>query len=432
MHLPISKVSVLTFEEYLSKLNGSINLKNSKKNLNLILDGEPSRIFRDNVSLEFRRQHGAFFTNKKLASTLFKMSERYVSRNSRVIDPTCGIGDLLIPFASKMASGKNVTTTISLWNDQIFGCDINPILIEATKIRLFFLAKLLNGSINTFPNFRINDHFSNILVKDFFELDLKFERTDVIVCNPPFGSIQSNKQYSYGNGKMQRAAIFMHRLVENITTGQNIFAILPDVLRSGSRYEKWRNSITEIADVVQIKRYGRFDKYTDVDVFLIHFQKKKNKNVYSVKWVPTSSKESLGKHFDICVGPVVPFRLKNTGDKFIYVNTKNALPWKGIKNLSKRIKFNGKYHKAPFVVVRRTSGPNDNYRAVPTLINARGKFVVENHLFVLTPKDGSVKKCKLLIKNLKNQRTNKWLNEYIRCRHLTKKSLLELPWWSNE
>ena len=95
----------------------------------------------------------------------------------------------------------------------------------------------------------------------------------------------------------------------------------------------------------------------------------------------------------------------------------------------KKIKYEGKVFTPPFVVIRRTSSPKDKNRAVPTLITQSGTYAVENHLFILNPKDNKIVTCKNLVKRLKDARTNIWLNNNIRCRHLTKKSILDIPWW---
>ena len=427
-----SKSKKLKFEEYLNNLTHIEQFINTKQRLIKILDGEPSQIFRDSFPLDYRREQGTFFSSHRLSRILFKMAEKHISSNSKIVDPTCGIGDLLIPFAYKLSINKSFGEILNTFNSRIIGYDINPMLIKATKIRLYLLSKLISGQHNLDGSSLEMKDFNNIEIKNFDDFNIDLDPKDLIVFNPPFGAILAPENNIWGKGKIQTAAFFTSNLLDKIPEGTNVFAILPDVLRSGTRYNNWREKISQRADVLNIKKYGRFDKYTDVDVFLVHFQKKKSTNVSVVKWTPTTKKEKINKYFDICVGSVVPFRLNGEGKSFIYINTNNALPWKGLKCLTRKIRFDGKSHRAPFIVIRRTSSPNDKNRAVPTLINEKGNFVIENHLFVLTPKDGSVKTCRLLIKNLKNKKTNKWLNEYIRCRHLTKESLMELPWWTNE
>ena len=71
----------------------------------------------------------------------------------------------------------------------------------------------------------------------------------------------------------------------------------------------------------------------------------------------------------------------------------------------------------------------DKNRAIGTIINTPSPVYVDNHLVVLIPKTGTMADCKALIKNLKDSRTDEWLNNQIRCRHLTVKSISEIPIW---
>jgi hypothetical protein len=48
----------------------------------------------------------------------------------------------------------------------------------------------------------------------------------------------------------------------------------------------------------------------------------------------------------------------------------------------------------------------------------------------LIPHDLSLESCKELILRLRSMETDEWLNERIRCRHLTVSALNELPWWN--
>jgi hypothetical protein len=82
-------------------------------------------------------------------------------------------------------------------------------------------------------------------------------------------------------------------------------------------------------------------------------------------------------------------------------------------------------------VIRRTSRPGDNFRAIGSIINLKEKVAVENHFIVLQPKDSTLNTCKRAMKVISSKKTTRWLNKRIRCRHLTVSSLKELPWWSD-
>ena len=92
-------------------------------------------------------------------------------------------------------------------------------------------------------------------------------------------------------------------------------------------------------------------------------------------------------------------------------------------------RFSGTLFSPPFVAVRRTSRPVDSGRAIGTLVIGDCRVAVENHLLVVRPKDPSVEACEEVLRLLKEDRTDRWLNNRIRCRHLTVSALRELPWW---
>ena len=90
----------------------------------------------------------------------------------------------------------------------------------------------------------------------------------------------------------------------------------------------------------------------------------------------------------------------------------------------------GKVYKPPFVVIRRTSRPGHPYRAAATVIAGKEAVAVENHLIVCEPKAKTLKMCKKLMTQLKTQTINKFLDERIRCRHLTVGAVAAIPFES--
>jgi hypothetical protein len=85
--------------------------------------------------------------------------------------------------------------------------------------------------------------------------------------------------------------------------------------------------------------------------------------------------------------------------------------------------------RPPFVVVRRTSRPSTNgeARIVYNLVLGSQPVAVENHLIVLRPIDGSLSTCRAAIKVLKSSSVTKWLDNRIRCRHLTVDTVASIP-----
>ena len=52
---------------------------------------------------------------------------------------------------------------------------------------------------------------------------------------------------------------------------------------------------------------------------------------------------------------------------------------------------------------------------------------VDNHLIVLKPISGTLRDCKKALAILKENQTNEWLDDKIRCRHLTVKIVSKIP-----
>jgi hypothetical protein len=90
-------------------------------------------------------------------------------------------------------------------------------------------------------------------------------------------------------------------------------------------------------------------------------------------------------------------------------------------------KHEGLVYKPPFVVIRRTSRPGHPYRATATVIAGKRRIAVENHLIVCEPKERTLKNCRALLRQLKTEAVNKFLNKRIRCRHLTVGAVMAIP-----
>jgi hypothetical protein len=64
---------------------------------------------------------------------------------------------------------------------------------------------------------------------------------------------------------------------------------------------------------------------------------------------------------------------------------------------------------------------------VATLDRGLESVLVENHLLVCMPRDHKLETCQRLIEALANPQTTEWLDQRLRCRHLTVTALREVP-----
>lgn len=436
--IDVSK-SVNRFSDYTNEMESLIrsvrNLDQNKVNDLIgprILNGEATMALQRLVPINIRKDAGLFFTSNKISEKVASRILPMLQRGSKILDPACGAGNLLIACARHLPIGLNLGETLTLWSDKIFGYDLYTEFISATRLRLALLALSIHpNDINLLPNLQLDQLFNGLKAGDGLSQSC-IEQDICIAVNPPFGHISAPADCKWGTGKIQVAAWFLERLLLRTTEGQNVVAILPDVLRSGTRYLKWRNMISSLCTSIDIEEAGRFDNNTDVDVFILHIVRGDSSGT-QLYWPTHNSLIRQSKHvvsdfFDVCVGPVVPHRDPLQGPSYPYIHARTAPAWQTIDFIPEDRQYTGKVFSPPFLVIHRTSSPSDRHRCVTTIINDKREVAVENHLLIIQPHDRSIYSCNQLLRLLKSPETDKWLNNRIRCRHLTVSAIRELPY----
>jgi hypothetical protein len=412
------------------------DLRSSREEILETLDGRVTKELRAVIPVATLRKMGAFFTSPALATKLLRPLGNQLKRRTTILDPACGAGDLLLACARDLPMGKDLETTLVKWGKILRGFDISAQFVRVTKARLLLLAVERGAKVGSYKP-KMDSLFENIRVIETLGAKDAFLGANLIVVNPPYGTLPAPSTCSWAAGDVSQAALFIEKLVVDAVSGTDILAILPDVLRTGSRYARWRSHIEQHATVNFVENIGLFDEFTDIDVFITHMSVGENSRKRKRSWWRSrtrlvQSSEKIADFFDVNVGSVVPYRDAHKGPVYPYLDVHELPKWTTYQPGSATRRFSGTTFTPPFVVVRRTSRPGDSYRAVGTLIIGKSPVAVENHLMVLKPLDGSLTRCQELLRILRSESTNAWLNERIRCRHLTVTSLSELPWWKNE
>lgn len=406
--------------------------------INAALDGQFASVLRADVALPERRATGAFPTSSLLADRLVESA--LVPERACFLDPACGGGDLLLAVTRLLPVEGTLDATLRAWSARLSGRDIDPEFVNATKARLAIAAASRFESHDRTDSVAtdLSALFPNIRVGDSLVEPMVVSSNTLVLLNPPFGYVEIPRgELSWAAGRTARAAVFLERVLGGAAAGSSIAAILPDVLRTGSRYRRWRQHIEDRVAVDLIEPIGRFDAWTDVDVFFLRLKMRDADAVVTSKpevrwWSAGSTSRVVGDHFSVSVGAVVPHRDNNRGQWHRYLDVSQLPAWgtRDSSDLRKR-RFGGTVVRPPFVAVRRTSSPNDPSRAVGTLVTGQEQVAVENHILILKPMGaGAVRECRRLLEELVLPRTSDWLNERIRCRHLTVSALRELPWGS--
>jgi len=392
------------------------------------LNGQAGAELRRVAPLKTRREFGAFFTGSDLSTKLLELCTTF-NQESFIYDPSCGAGDLLVAAARKLPLGKNLNATLTQWGTQLYGTDLHQEFIQGARTRLVLLArqrhrsdlKLKSTPTQFFPGIKVGNGLRQVSL---------FKKATHLLLNPPFGLEQVVEGCEWASGKMTLAAEFIAKALEHSNEGAELFAILPEVLRSGSFSENWQKYIERLSEIRLVQPYGIFDASADIDVFLLQLiRTNQEQPSRSMLWSPTvgESQVVLESRFEVRVGTVVPHRDEQVGDSYPYIHARSVPTWATVREFDESRLHSGRLFQPPFVVIRRTSRPEHRYRAAATIIAGAVPVAVENHLIVCIPLDQRIGSCRQLLKQLKLPNTNEYLNERIRCRHLTVKAIKQIP-----
>lgn len=376
-----------------------------------------------------RKRQGVFFTPAEL-SRLSIEKFGYSPSDGAVLDPACGSGNLLLALANTFEVSESLEATLVGWNSKLHGIDINESFVSIARKKLVKLA-LNKGALPTDKKTsdEILSILSNIRVGDFLkEYQSYFGKIGGVIMNPPFCHIEASRNIDWTSGRFNAASLFVIYATEILPIGGRILGILPDVLRSGTRYAQWRQRMSKKVEYT-MDTFGSFESGVQVDVFIMQGKKKcfQGKALDEQAVATNSTNTLLMDKFDVSVGPVVPHRDKAIGIAAPFAHAKVLPVWETVNMLPERICHSGRKIQPPFVAVRRTSSPKDRYRIVGTVVNCKEPVAVENHIIILAPKDRSLLSCQSILEFFRTEDANNYVNEKIRCRHLTVGVLKAMP-----
>ena len=389
------------------------------------LNGHAAHSIDRMLSRERRRKDGVFFSGEFWSQQLLACVGN--AEIVRWCDPAAGTGDLLLEAARRIPLQPTLSQTLRFWSHRLLAGEKNATFLDVAWQRIRALAvlrhyerdgQLVKPTVATTP--------AGFVAGDALTMPLRIRASDCLVMNPPYTHQVAPSWCQSANGRVSTAALFLERYITGTQPGTRIVALVPDVLRSGTRYRKLRQLLDKHANVELFAPRGAFSADADVDVSILACTVGSS----SAQTAKAASRSlTVGDLFQVRVGNVVPHRTSMDGLSKRYL-TARGLPDGGILDAPvARATFDASVYRAPFVVVRRTSSPSDRVRTRATLVSD-GEFLVENHLIVCTPRPNVAADCNHLLRVFADPRTNHWMNERIRCRHLTTAAINELPVWA--
>ncbi|RRC95910.1 N-6 DNA methylase [Schaalia canis] len=354
-------------------------------------------LLRETVSLEARRAQGVFFTGSKMASLLWEGVIDGVGNGAVLVDPACGVGDLLVaPLERVERNGiQDVSVLVS---------DVSADLAQIARMRLLNIDQ--RGAVQI-----------EAMEADFLHESSLVSKATHVVLNPPFVSMDANE--SWASGQVNSAALFVVNALASMQEGARLLAILPDVLRSGSRYEKWRLHVSQMAKINRLKVLDVFDDHADIHVFVLDLTVGSTGRDFL--WTPSIRDTTLGQMAEVRVGSVVPYRDSGRGSEVSFVTARALAEGRKLER-----RYEGRLDYGPFVLVNRTSRPDSSPRLRAHMWTSDEPVAVENHLIVVKPREGV--ECADILTVLSSPSTEDFLNQRIRCRHLTVSAIKEIPW----
>jgi len=215
-----------------------------------------SYTFEKNTSVEIRHENGQYFTHKELVKMIIDRVK--ITRDSKVLDPTCGAGAFLIEALHK--------TSIN----NIYGVDIDEKALT-----------LCEQNLISKSNIKSNNLFLGDFIKETF---FKKEFFDVIIGNPPFKNLRSNDSdydteypiYEEAlSGVANSATLVLAKSYELLKEGGYLGFVLPKNFLRVDSFKKIRNLILNKTKIIEIIDIDHHFKDVRCDQILLVVQKKK-------------------------------------------------------------------------------------------------------------------------------------------------------------
>ncbi|MFA4103563.1 N-6 DNA methylase [Serratia nevei] len=153
---------------------------------NIHLEDDPQHFLRTNESINTLRDSGVFFTGEELSAECAHRISHTLQHDSKIVDPCCGAGNLLIALSKYLPVAAALSETLSMWNSMLYGYDLYEDFIYAAKLRLV-LEAIRRGVIVDEINLGKNiNSLTNIKVLDFLSRSVSYEAYTHVIINPPY------------------------------------------------------------------------------------------------------------------------------------------------------------------------------------------------------------------------------------------------------
>ncbi|NMM65819.1 N-6 DNA methylase [Clostridium sp. P21] len=226
------------------------------------------------INKDIKKKLGQFYTPVDIVKRIImemKSSLKNLQMGDSVIDPACGTGVFLIETLKMLKSKFHIVELIHYVNENVYGFDVNPFAILATKINLMYEMCVQAGSkLENVVEFILqsNTVFRNVQWKNTI-IENDSNKYTIILGNPPYfklnkKSIKEISDYDdilYGQPNIY--SFFMHWGIEHLSKDGIMCFIVPQSIRSGLYFKKLRAKMSSlrIKSIIHIdSRQNIFDR----------------------------------------------------------------------------------------------------------------------------------------------------------------------------
>ena len=208
---------------------------------------------------------GEFYTPRAITELLAELTDP--QKGEKVLDPACGTGGYLTAALEHLKAKANSVAEREALQHDVMGWECKPLPYLLANTNLI----LHNISL---PNIRFDDS----LAKPLTEYRQK-DRVDVILANPPFGSVVSNNNennFPQTYRTKESADLFLILMIHLLKDGGRAAIVLPDGSLTGDGVkERIRQKLLEDCNLHTIIRLPNsvFQPYASVATNLLFFTK---------------------------------------------------------------------------------------------------------------------------------------------------------------
>ena len=216
---------------------------------------------------------GEFYTPRAITELLTELTDP--KPNEKVLDPACGTGGFLTAALEHLKAKATTVAEREAIQNNITGWEYKP------------LPYLLGNTNLILHDINLPDiHFSDSLARPLTEYRQK-DRVDVILANPPFGSVVSNNNennFPQTYRTKESADLFLILMIHLLKDGGRAAIVLPDGSLTGDGVkQRIRQKLLEDCNLNTIIRLPKsvFQPYASVATNLLFFTKgEATKNIW--------------------------------------------------------------------------------------------------------------------------------------------------------